>query len=67
MTYYAGFGPFAIRDHNEEMLREVSKLRLEKRLRETRKPQSGQHFAYTLRRMLPLPRLHLNALNIRIL
>jgi hypothetical protein len=56
MTYYAGFGPFAIRDHNEEMLREVSKLRLEKRLRETRKPQSGQHFAYTLRRMLPLPR-----------
>jgi hypothetical protein len=30
MTYYAGFGPFAIRDHNEEMLREVSKLRLEK-------------------------------------
>ena len=56
MTYGASFAPFAIRDHNEEVLREVSKLRLEKRLRETRQPQSGQHFAYTLRRMLPLPR-----------
>ena len=56
MTHYADFGPFAIRDHNEEVLREVSKLRLEMRLREARQPQSGQHFVYTLRRMLPLPR-----------
>ncbi len=53
MTYYAGFGSFAIRDHNEEILGEVRKLRLEKRLRETRQPQSGQHFAYTVRRILP--------------
>ena len=56
MTYYAGFEHFTIRDHTEDVLREVSKLRLEKRLRETRQPQSGQHFVYTLRRMLPLPR-----------
>ena len=56
MTYYAGFEHLTIRDHNEEVRREVSKLRLEKRLRETRQPQSGQHFPYTLWRMLPLPR-----------
>jgi hypothetical protein len=56
MTYYAGFEHFTIRDHNEEVRREVSKLRLEKRLRETRQPQSGQHLVYTLRRILPLPR-----------
>jgi hypothetical protein len=56
MIYYAGFELFTIRARNEEVLREVSKLRLEKRLREARQPQSGHHFAHTLRRMLPLPR-----------
>jgi hypothetical protein len=53
MTYCVGVEPFTLRDHNEEVLREVSKLRLEKRLREARQPQSGQHFVYTSRRMLP--------------
>jgi hypothetical protein len=56
MTYYAGFAPFAIRDHNEEVLREVSKLRLEKRLREDRRPRPSWRFALAVRRMLPLPR-----------
>ena len=54
MTYYAGFGPFPNRDRNEEVLREVSKLRLEKRLRENRRPQAGWRFTFI--RMLPLPR-----------
>lgn len=56
MTYYAGFGPFAIRDHNEEVLREVRKLRLEKRLREDRRPRPSWRFVLAVRRMLPLPR-----------
>ena len=56
MTYYAGFGPFAIRDHNEDVLREVRKLRLEKRLRESSRPRPGWRFALAFRRMLPLPR-----------
>lgn len=56
MTYYAGFEPLGIRDHNEEVLREVSKLRLEKRLREAQEARSGRRFAIPFRRMLPLPR-----------
>jgi hypothetical protein len=56
MTYYASFETFAIRDHNEEVLSEVSKLRLEKRLRENRRPQPSWRFALALKRMLPLPR-----------
>jgi hypothetical protein len=56
MTYYAGFAPFAIRDHTEEVLREVRKLRLEKRLRENRRPRPSWRFALAFRRMLPLPR-----------
>jgi hypothetical protein len=56
MTYYAGFGPFAIRDHNEEVLREVSRLRLEKRLRENPRPRPSWRFALTFRRMSALPR-----------
>ena len=54
MTYYAGFGPSAIRDHNEEVLSEVRKLRLQKRLRENRRSQAGRRFTFI--RMLPLPR-----------
>ena len=56
MTYYAGFGPFTIRDHNEEVLREVRKLRLEKRLREDRRPRPSWRFALAFRRMSTLPR-----------
>jgi hypothetical protein len=56
MTYYAGFTPFAIRDHNQEVLREVRKLRLEKRLRENRRPRPSWRLAPAFRRMLPLPR-----------
>jgi hypothetical protein len=67
MTYCAGFGPFTITDQNEEVPKEVSKLRLETRLRETRQPKSGQDFACTSRGMRPLPRWHPNALNTRVL
>jgi hypothetical protein len=56
MTYYAGFGPVALRDHNKEVLSEVRKLRLEKRLRESSRPRPGWRFALAFRRMLPLPR-----------
>ena len=56
MTYYAGFGFFAIRDHNEEVLREVSKLRLEKRLRENRRPRPSWRLALAFRRKMPSPR-----------
>jgi hypothetical protein len=56
MTHYADFAPFAIRDHNEEVLREVRKLRLEKLLRENRRPGPSRRFVLAFRRMLPLPR-----------
>jgi hypothetical protein len=56
MTYYAGFGHFAIRNHNEEVLREVRKLHLEKRLRDNRKPRSGHPYASIFKRLMPLPR-----------
>ena len=56
MTYYASFETFAIRDHNEEVLRQVRKLRLEKRLRENRRPRPSWRFALAFRRMLLLPR-----------
>jgi hypothetical protein len=56
MTYYAGFAPFAIRDHNEEVLRKVTKLRLEKRLTEDRRPRPTWRFALAFRRMVSLPR-----------
>jgi hypothetical protein len=56
MTYYADFGTFTISDANEEVLREVRKLRLEKRLRENHKPRYGRRFALPFRRMLALPR-----------
>jgi hypothetical protein len=56
MTYFAGLEPFAIMAHNEELLREVSKLRLEKRLRDKRQPRSGRAFAFIFERVRPLPR-----------
>ena len=56
MTYCASFEPFAIRNHNEEMFREVSDLRLEKRLRRASQPRYGRRFALPFRRMLAQPR-----------
>jgi hypothetical protein len=38
------------------VLREVRKLRLEKRLRENRRPRPSWRLALAFRRMLPLPR-----------
>jgi hypothetical protein len=34
MYYYMEFDPYPIREHNEGLLKEVSKLRFEKSLRE---------------------------------
>jgi hypothetical protein len=51
MTYYAGFAPFAIRDHDEEVFREVRKLRLE-----NRQPKSGRVGTFIFQRLMPLPR-----------
>ena len=56
MTYYADFGLFATRRHNEEVLREVSKLRLEKRLRKRCQPRSCRAYAFIFERLMPLPR-----------
>ena len=56
MMYYAGFDTLAIREHNEGVLKEVSRLILEKRLRDNRQPRSGRPFAFTLRRILSVPR-----------
>jgi hypothetical protein len=56
MTYYAGFAPLMIRDHNEEVLKEVKKLRLKNQLRENHQPRSGHAFAFILERLKPLPR-----------
>jgi hypothetical protein len=56
MTYYAGFEPFTVKDHNEEVFKEVSRLRLEKQLRENQQPRSGRAFALIFERLKPLPR-----------
>jgi hypothetical protein len=56
MNYFADLEPFAIRDHNEEVLREVRKLRLEKRLRDNCQPKSGRVGTFIFQRLMPLPR-----------
>jgi hypothetical protein len=56
MSYFADLEPFAIRDHNQEVLREVRKLRLEKRLRDNRQPKSGRVGTFIFRKLMPLPR-----------
>jgi hypothetical protein len=53
MNYFADLQPSAIRDHNQELLREVSRLRLEKRLRDNRQPRSGRAFAVIFERLMP--------------
>ena len=52
MNYFAGYHHYAIQEHNERLRREMSTLRLEKRLRENRKPQSTRSFAFISRRLL---------------
>jgi hypothetical protein len=56
MSYFADLEPFVIRAHNQELINEVSKLRLEKRLRENRRPRPSWRLARSFRRMKPLPR-----------
>ena len=56
MSYFAGLEPYAIRCHNQEILREVSKRRLEKRLRDQHQPRSGRAYAFIFEQLMPLPR-----------
>jgi hypothetical protein len=56
MSYFADLEAFVIRAHNQELINEVSKLRLEKRLRENRRPRPSWRLARSFRRMKPLPR-----------
>ena len=56
MTYYAGFEPFAIRDHNEEVLREVRQAAPREAAAGEPPATASRRFALTFRRMLPLPR-----------
>jgi hypothetical protein len=52
------FTPSLIRERNEGLLREVSTLRLQKRLQENRQPRASRLVAFTLRlkSALHLPR-----------
>jgi hypothetical protein len=56
MTYLTDLQPFAIRSRNEEVLKEVSKQRLEKRLRDNRQPRSGRAYVLIFERLMPQPR-----------
>jgi hypothetical protein len=55
---YMDFNPSLIRERNEGLLREVSTLRLQKRLQENRQPRASRLVAFTLRlkSTLHLPR-----------
>ena len=53
MNYFADLEPFANRDHNQELHKVVSKLRLEKRLRDNLKLRTGR---LIFERLMPLPR-----------
>ena len=52
MSYFAGFNHYVVQEHNERLRKEMSALRLEKRLREYRKPRSTRPFAFLRRRLL---------------
>jgi hypothetical protein len=56
MSYFADLEAFVIRAHNQELINEVSKLRLEKHLRDNHQPRSGRAFAFIFERLRPLPR-----------
>ena len=53
MNYFADLQPFAISDHSQELHREVTKLRLEKRLRDSRLPSSRRAHAFIFKRLMP--------------
>ena len=56
MNHYMDFDPYAIRERNEQMIRDVNSLRLEERLREAR-GSSGVRFVALVRRgVIPLMR-----------
>lgn len=57
MHYFTGFDHSVIHEHNERLRKEMSALRLAKRLRENRKPRSTRPFA-SLRRRLHTPLRH---------
>jgi hypothetical protein len=56
MNHYMDFDPYVIRERNHQMHREVSSLRLEKRLREDRGPSGSRIVVFTRRSVLPLLR-----------
>jgi hypothetical protein len=53
---YIDFNPCLIRERNEGLLREVSTLRLQKRLRENRQPRSSRLVTLAQRGALPMLR-----------
>jgi hypothetical protein len=53
---YMDFNPYTIRERNEGLRREVSTLRLQKRLRENRQPSSSRLVTFAQRSALPLLR-----------
>ena len=56
MNHYSDFDPYLIRERNEGLLREVSTLRLEKRLRKERREGAMRLVAFASRSTLPLLR-----------
>ena len=59
MIFYWEFEPFAVSQHNRDLLEEITRRRIEKRLREKRQPSPGG--GSFLRRMLTRPRRGRNA------
>jgi hypothetical protein len=59
MSHYPDLDAYHIRERNEGLLREVSILRLEKRLRENREPRSGRLAAFVSSGTLPLRKVRL--------
>ena len=58
MYHYMQFDPSLIRERNERMRAEMSKLRLQKRLREHREGSDSRPVAYLLRLTSALRPLH---------
>ena len=52
MTYFAEFDNSTVRTHNEGLRREMSALRIHKRVRQSHKPRSSRPFATISRWML---------------
>ena len=53
---YMDFNPYTIRERNEGLRREMSTLRLQKRLRENRQPPSSRLVTCVQRNALPMLR-----------